>query len=359
MTKIWTDMLHGSAMVDDVRLDHLLVGASPRMTALKRMITRVAPNPHPVVVQGPTGAGKDVVARALHMLSNRSGKLVAVNCAAIPADLLESELFGHEKGAFTGATERRIGRVEQAHGGTLFLDEIGDMPAALQAKLLRVLETRRVQRLGGREDIEVDFRLVTATHRDLTQEVAAGRFRQDLFYRINVFGLIVPALAERSEDIPHLLDAMLARLRVEAGAGAAPRFTPDALRMLTSYSWPGNVRELRNVFDRAAVLFAGEDITAEACKVALMVPGFDTGAATETAPTARSEQQDAEALRQMLLSLPSVNLRGYLQEIEIGLIEAALELSEGCVAQAARSLRLKRTTLIEKMKKLSITRAPA
>ena len=357
MTTHWTGLAKDTA-AQDVRLLHLVVGDSAAMTRLRGMIARVAPSPLPVMVQGPTGAGKEVVTEALHMMSGRPGPLVAVNCAAIPADLLESELFGHEKGAFTGAADRRPGRVEQAQGGTLFLDEIGDMPPALQAKLLRVLETRRVQRLGGREEIAVDFRLVTATHRDLSQEVALGRFRQDLFYRINVIGLAVPALSERAEDIPALLEAMLARYRVEAGPGMAPRFSAAALRLLAAHAWPGNVRELRNVFDRAAVLYPGAEIDAEAARGLLMVPGLLESAAA-AAPVPRAALPDAEALRRMLEGAPSLYLRGYLQDIEVALIEAALDLSRGNVAQAARALRLKRTTMIEKMKKLSITRAVA
>ncbi|PWK60415.1 sigma-54 interaction domain-containing protein [Roseicyclus mahoneyensis] len=358
MSTHWTSISAATTPDQDLRLAHLLVGESPAMARLKTMIARVAPSPLPVMVQGPTGAGKEVVTQAVHMLSGRPGPLVAVNCAAIPADLLESELFGHEKGAFTGATDRRPGRVEQAQGGTLFLDEIGDMPPALQAKLLRVLETRRVQRLGGREEIEVDFRLVTATHRDLSQEVAVGRFRQDLFYRINVIGLSVPGLSDRSEDIPALLDAMLARYRVEAGPGMAPRFSTAALRLFSAHVWPGNVRELRNVFDRAAVLFPGEEIGADDARMLMMVPGLmATDAEMPQGP--RSALPDADGLRKMLEGAPSLHLRSYLQDIEVALIEAALDLNKGCVAQAARSLRLKRTTMIEKMKKLSITRAIA
>lgn len=349
----------------DLRLDHLIVGGSAVMRKLKLMVERIAPSPSAVMVQGPTGAGKEVVTEALHLLSARQGPLIAVNCAAIPADLLESELFGHEKGAFTGAAERRIGRVEAAHGGTLFLDEIGDMPPALQAKLLRVLETRRIQRLGGREDIAVDFRLVTATHRNLAQEVAQGRFRQDLYYRIAVFSLTLPALADRHEDIPLLLETMARPLRAQYGPAALPRFSAAALDCLQRYDWPGNVRELRNVFDRAAVLFAGQEIGAEDCANALLGVAIDTlrPAKPSIAPPASPQttapigpMATSDMLRRVLRDQPSVNLRGYLQSIEIGLIEAALEVNQGCVAHAARSLRLKRTTMIEKMKKLGIDR---
>lgn len=347
-----------NAPVEDIRLDHMIVGTSPSIKRLKQVISRLAPSQSAVLVQGPTGAGKEVITQALHMVSERKGPLVAVNCAAIPEELLESELFGHEKGAFTGASERRIGRVEQANGGTLFLDEIGDMPLSLQAKLLRVLETRRIQRLGGREEVSVDFRLVTATHRDLNQEVLTGRFRQDLFYRIAVFSLAVPALSERMEDIEPILEAMARRVRADQGPNSTASFSAEAIRFLQSYSWPGNVRELRNVFDRACVLFGGTGVSAEDCRMSLMGPEMGEQAAPSGQAT-RLGTPDANGLRQVLEAAPSVNLRGYLQDIEAGLIEAALELNKGCVAHAAKALRLKRTTMIEKMKKLGIERQAA
>ena len=338
------------------RLANILVGDSAPMQRLRDVILRVAPRPAPVLVQGPTGAGKERVTEALHLASNRPGALVALNCAAIPAELLESELFGHEKGAFTGATERRIGRVEQANGGTLFLDEIGDMPAALQAKLLRVLETKRIQRLGGTAEIEVDFRLVAATHRNLLKEVEGGRFRQDLFYRINVMSLQVPALTERAGDIPLLLEAMAMQARALLGPGQVPEFTPAALKALMAHDWPGNVRELRNVFDRACVLFGGQAVSGPECRSELL--DSDPGAGEE--PMERPEfRPDADGLRAVLRATRSVHLRAYLQEIEAGLIEAALDLNRGCVSHAAEALRLKRTTLIEKMRKLGIQRAEA
>ena len=339
-------------------LEHLLVGESAPMRRLREVILRLAPKPAPVLVQGPTGAGKERVTEALHAASGRPGALVALNCAAIPAELLESELFGHEKGAFTGATERRIGRVEQAQGGTLFLDEIGDMPPALQAKLLRVLESRRIQRLGGTDEIAVDFRLVAATHRNLLREVEAGRFRQDLYYRINVMTLAVPALAERADDIPLLIEGMAMQARALMGPGQVPDFSPAAMKALMAHDWPGNVRELRNVFDRACVLFGGQTVSGIDCRTELL--DNDPGPGDVVAPADRPEfRPDAQGLREVLTQTRSVHLRAYLQEIEAGLIEAALDLHAGCVAHAAESLRLKRTTLIEKMRKLGIQRAVA
>jgi sigma-54 dependent transcriptional regulator, flagellar regulatory protein len=340
------------------RLEHLLTGESAPMRRLRDVLLRLAPKAAPVLVQGPTGAGKERVTEALHAVSGRPGNLVALNCAAIPAELLESELFGHEKGAFTGATDRRIGRVEQAQGGTLFLDEIGDMPLALQAKLLRVLETRRIQRLGGTDEIAVDFRLVTATHRNLLKEVEAGRFRQDLYYRINVMTLSVPSLADRAEDIPSLVDTMAMQARALLGPGQVAEFSPAAMKALMAHDWPGNVRELRNVFDRACVLFSGQIVSGTDCRAELL--DADPGTAEVVAEADRPEfRPDADGLRDVLRQTRTVHLRAYLQEIEAGLIAAALDLNAGCVAHAADALRLKRTTLIEKMRKLGINRAVA
>ncbi|SPF80103.1 sigma-54 interaction domain-containing protein [Pseudoprimorskyibacter insulae] len=357
MTKHYSLNMADETKATDCRLDCLLVGESPVMQGLKRLIATVAPGHAPVMVQGATGVGKELVAQGIHMMSGRDGQMVAVNCAAIPADLLESELFGHEKGAFTGATERRIGRIEQANGGTLFLDEIGDMPADLQAKLLRALESRRVQRVGGRDEVEVNFRLVTATHRNLADHVKAGLFREDLFFRINVFPMMVPDLNMRTEDIPMILRTMMLQHRDRTDLGL-PEFTQAALKALAAHSWPGNVRELRNVVDRAMVLFAGRDVTAEDVRGVLL--SADMAAMNAPAPACPERlSQGPEGLRRVLESEGSINMRGYLQDIEIRLIEAALSVNEGCVSHAARSLKLQRTTLIEKMKKLSIDRTAA
>ena len=354
MTSHWTPRPDDFPRAIDERVEGLIFGNSPDMRRLKETISLVGPASAPVMVQGETGTGKELVAQALHMVSGRAGDMVAVNCAAIPANLLESELFGHEKGAFTGADERRIGRIEQAQGGTLFLDEIGDMPVELQAKLLRVLETRRVQRLGGRSEVEVDFRLVTATHRNIADSVVAGQFRMDLYYRIAVFPLTVPRLVERREDIPVLLKAMTMMMRIGGARGPAPQFSAAALRALERHDWPGNVRELRNVFERACVLYAGREITVRDVEEHLLLqvtPRAEAAPAATAAPTACAP----EKIRETLQEQGFVDLRGYLQGIEEAMINVALDVNRGCVSHAAQALRLQRTTLIQKMKKLCIS----
>lgn len=358
MTQIWQTAVSDVDTKKISVLDRILIGRSAAMQQLKQVLSVVAPTDAPVMVQGETGVGKELVCEALHKASGRAGDLVAVNCAAIPADLLESELFGHEKGAFTGADQRRIGRIEQAQGGTLFLDEIGDMPLALQAKLLRVLETRRIQRVGGRGEIEVDFRLVTATHRALASDAEAGRFRSDLYFRINVFPVSVPALSQRTDDIPLILEAMIGRLQDRNPNAMPPHFNQGAMRALSAHSWPGNVRELRNMFERAAVLFAGRVVTAEAVQNVLLPSQGMTSVPAEPVSVAPSITiaSDEDAIRTILEAEGSVDMRSYLRDIEERLIDAALRKNGGCVSQAARTLRLQRTTLIEKMKKLSITR---
>jgi sigma-54 dependent transcriptional regulator, flagellar regulatory protein len=343
------------------RIDSIIVGESAPIRALKRMIAAVAVTDAPVLVKGPTGAGKELVAEALHRASGRAGPLIAVNCAAIPSELLESELFGHEKGAFTGADKSRPGRIEQAAGGTLFLDEIGDMPASLQAKLLRVLETRRVQRLGAATDQAIDFRLVTATHRDLPAAIAAGQFREDLFYRIAVFPVIVPSLAERTCDIPLILARLITDQTAASPAGDAPHFDLTAIRALSAYSWPGNIRELRNVLTRAFVMFPGRMVTARQVRdnlLGMTMPDAEGTAPPLPEPPSPASQglPDPSQFHETLARLSDIDLRGYIRDIEVALIEAALDKRGGNVAQAADALRLRRTTLIEKMKKFGIRR---
>jgi len=346
-------------------IDRILVGETAPMRQLKRMIAAVAVSDAAVLVRGPTGAGKELVAEALHRSSGRKGALVAVNCAAIPAELLESELFGHEKGAFTGADRARTGRIEQAAGGTLFLDEIGDMPLALQSKLLRVLETRRIQRVGGGCEQAVDFRLVTATHRDLAAAVEKGDFRADLFYRISVFPLAVPSLAERTADIPLILARLIADHCTANPALEAPHFDLGALRALAAHTWPGNIRELRNVLMRAFVMLPGRMVTARHVRdnllgMAMPDPDADSYTMPEPpAPQAKGDLPDPSQFHDALTRLGDIDLRGYIRDIEVALIEAALDKRQGNVAQAADALRLRRTTLIEKMKKFGIRRGLA
>lgn len=355
MTSHWTT----SSIIDqypiDMRLDDLLVGDTPVMQALKRAIVLIGASTVPVLIQGPTGTGKEVVAQALHMMSGRSGPMIPVNCGAIPGDLLESELFGHEKGAFTGAQSQRIGLIEQASGGTLFLDEIGETPLNVQVKLLRALETQTIQRVGGGAPIPVDFRLVSATHRDLAEDVALKRFREDLLFRIEVFTLTVPALRERTEDIA----LILRKMAQTSATGASLQLTSEALEVLCAYDWPGNVRELRNFHDRAQVLYHNRTIGAADAEATLR-PGI--GHLRRPAPqpepaAAPSPDRAADTvtdMKAMILETGSLDLRGMLQKVEHRVIDAALDLSEGSVSQAADMLRLKRTTLIGRMQKLGI-----
>ncbi len=350
-------------------LDDIIVGQSAPVKDLKRLIEVVAKSNTNVLVLGETGTGKELVARALHAESGRTGKLVSVNCAAIPSELLESELFGHEKGAFTGAEKARAGRFEMAKGGTLFLDEIGDMPLALQSKLLRALEDKAIQRVGGGDDVLVDFRLICATHQKIEMKVDDGSFRSDLYFRINVFPVQVPTLAERSVDIPLIAEAILERMAVDQKI-VKPKLDDSAWSELSRYPWPGNIRELRNVLERAAVLFAGEAITGAHVKenlLRLKVPDRreeQDALWAASADLAGVDGGDAVNFEQPLPHpshyadwfsyFDTIDLRCHLRDVEVVLIEAALEKSGGMVSHAANALKLQRTTLIEKMKKLMI-----
>lgn len=363
MSRHWSEVEVAAqpVAVSPKALDSILVGETIPMIKLKRMIAAVATSDAAVMVNGPTGAGKELVAEAIHRASGRKGALIAVNCAAIPAELLESELFGHEKGAFTGADKMRVGRIEQAAGGTLFLDEIGDMPLALQAKLLRVLETRRVQRVGGSAEIAVDFRLVTATHRNMEAAVEKGTFRADLFFRISVFPVTVPSLAERSADIPLIL-ARLIDIQARSNPGVdVPHFDLAALRALQGYAWPGNVRELKNIVMRAFVMFGGRMITARHVRDNLLgmeMPDPETTDCVipQVAPSVGNELPDPTEFHDALARLGAIDLRCYIRDMEVALIEAAIDKCAGNIAQASLALRLNRTTLIEKMKKYGIRR---
>ena len=240
---------------------HDMVGQSPALEEIRGVIAKVAPTDARVMITGANGTGKEVVARHIHAQSGRkAGPFVEVNCAAIPAELIESELFGHEKGAFTSAVKQRKGRFEQAQGGTLFLDEIGDMALPAQAKMLRALQEKVIQRVGGDKNISVDVRVLAATNKDLTREIAEGRFREDLFHRINVIPIHLPSLAERSEDVPLLVEHFLGGVAADLGV-APPRFEPAALKALSKAPWRGNIRELRNVVERLVIL-CGEVVSA-------------------------------------------------------------------------------------------------
>jgi sigma-54 specific flagellar transcriptional regulator A len=347
-------------------LEALVIGAAPSVQALRALIRQVAPSKASVLLTGPSGSGKEVVARAVHAMSPRAARpFVAVNCGAIPRELLESELFGHEKGSFTGAHAQHKGKFEEADGGTLFLDEIGDMPADMQVKLLRVLEERAVQRVGGKGQIMVDVRIVAATHRDIDAAIDKGRFREDLFYRLAVFPIDIPSLARRAGDIPLLVRHFLGRK-----SGLA--FSQAAFERLAAHGWPGNVRELRNFVERATIMFAGRTIGPDEVGALLLrrgrVGAIEQGAlwqATEPpAPAVAAEpmlvpiRPDVDlAETKALCQDQPVALRDMLAEIERRYIEEALTMSEGVIADAARLLSLQRTTLIEKMRKYEMKAA--
>jgi len=341
----------------------LIVGESSAMAEVRYLIRAVAPTSASVLVTGPSGSGKEVVARAIHAESNRaSAAYVAVNCGAIPRDLLESELFGHEKGSFTGAVSQRRGRFEDADGGSLFLDEIGDMPHDMQVKLLRVLEERCVQRVGGRGEIAVDTRIISATHRNLDEAIEQQRFREDLFYRLSVFPIDLPSLGERREDVPLLVRHFL---RADKSGLA---FTQGAMDRLVAHPWPGNIRELRNVIERAVILFAGQTVSAEQVEIILHRRARPSNAermalweATERSAPAPVEKPAAAAPAATDDNAPlgegPVDLRKMMADLEYRYISEALKVSEGTVADAARLLSLQRTTLIEKMRKHGLAKA--
>jgi DNA-binding NtrC family response regulator len=323
-----------------------LVGISPAIAAIRSEIDKIADADASVLITGPSGSGKDVVARLLHQKSRRAVRpFVALNCAAVPAELLESELFGHELGAFTGAVKARAGRFEAAHGGTLFLDEVGDMPAAMQAKLLRTLETRVIERVGGMLPISVDVRVVAATSVDLTAAIAAGRFRADLLYRLDVIHIAMPPLNERPEDVPCLVQHFL------SAAARPARFTPAALEALAGLPWPGNVRELKNFVERACIHHGGDTIGREALgqllRGATSPPQLPPARPNEIAPPTRPAAPS-------LLGPDGVDLKQLLADLEQAYIREALALSGGTIARCARLLGLQRTTLIEKMRRLQI-----
>ncbi len=250
---------HKTQKSNNFNVRSLISGKSKQTDELIKLIQMVSKTNSTALILGETGTGKDVIARAIHNSSPRNGPLITVNCAAIPSELLESELFGHEKGSFTGADKLRKGKFEQSSGGSMFLDEIGDMPLALQAKLLRAIENKTIQRVGGSTDIKIDLRLICATHRDLEKKVESGEFRADLFFRINVLPIQVPSLAERRDDIPDLVLNLLKN--VDAEDEFKPKFTTDAITALTRHNWPGNVRELKNLIERACILFQGQEVT--------------------------------------------------------------------------------------------------
>jgi sigma-54 specific flagellar transcriptional regulator A len=324
-----------------------LVGSSMEVRRVRTLVEQVAQTEATVLLTGESGTGKEVVARKIHYHSPRRYKpFVPVNCGAIPGDLLESELFGHEKGAFTGAISSRRGRFEMAAGGTLFLDEIGDTPLHMQVKLLRVLQERNFERVGSNESLTADVRVVAATHSDLEESIRHGRFREDLYYRLNVFPIHVPPLRSRAEDLPLLVKDLLQR---SAGGEREPMcLSSDALTALQRYSWPGNVRELANLVERLAILFPGRTV-----EVADLPEKYRPSGAAVALSGATTE-----APNHIRATLPrdGLNLKAHLNTLERSFIEQALEEAGGVVAHAAKRLKMGRTTLVEKMRKHGIRR---
>jgi len=356
------------------RLFRSLVGKSDEIQIVRRLVEQVAPTEATVLILGESGTGKEVVARNVHFLSERKdGPFIPVNCGAIPGELLESELFGHEKGAFTGAISARKGRFELAERGTLFLDEIGDMPLQMQVKLLRVLQEKTFERVGGSKPIQCNVRIIAATHRNLEMMIKEDKFREDLYYRLNVFPIDSPALRQRKDDIPLLLQEL--NSRIQGDGVESVRFTERALGSLMEHDWAGNVRELSNLVERLSILYPGHIID-----VADLPHKYQYGEIQPYEPDYPEEllERDAfnalfaEAAAQdpieedagndnglmMSSALPEegVNLKEYLSELEITLIRQALEQQEWVVARAADKLGMRRTTLVEKMRKYDIQR---
>lgn len=336
-----------------------LVGTSRAIQQVRQMMQQVADTEASVLILGESGTGKEVVARNLHYHSKRrEAPFVPVNCGAIPAELLESELFGHEKGAFTGAISSRAGRFELANGGTLFLDEIGDMPLPMQVKLLRVLQERTFERVGSNKTQSADVRIIAATHKDLEKMIEEGSFREDLYYRLNVFPIEMAPLRERIEDIPLLMNELISRMEHEKRGSI--RFNSAAIMSLCRHDWPGNVRELANLVERMAIMHPyGVIGVAELPKKFRHVDDED-----EQLSSLREALQERDALMGNLPSLESgallppegIDLKEYLGNLEQDLIQQALDDAAGVVARAAERLRIRRTTLVEKMRKYGMNR---
>ncbi|WP_229953987.1 sigma-54 interaction domain-containing protein [Parasphingorhabdus litoris] len=359
-----------------------LIGSSPKMQQLRMLVKFAGRCNSSIMITGPSGSGKEVVADAIHSISQRaSHPNITVNCGALPEQLIESELFGHEKGSFTGAINKHVGLFEQSDGGTIFLDEIGDMPLNMQVKLLRVLESRIVNRVGGNQNIPINVRVIAATHKNLGSSIQGGSFREDLFYRLCVVPIEVPALNERTEDIPALVAHFL---KNQTDANPAPIFTAEAYAALQNHDWPGNVRELRNVVERATVFFSGQQVQAH--DIAMLVQsdiapthngngsippqstpaqpvmqqpqfaaaGFGTDHGTDHGTNNQPFAPRAFAAAPAQPSNEIVDLNAHLQNEERRIIMQALEASHGVVSKAARSINIKRTTFIDKMRKHSL-----
>ena len=342
-----------------------LVGISEAIQSVRNLIIRVATSQATVLIQGESGTGKEVVAKLIHDLSDRSSSpFVAINCGAIPSDLLESELFGHEKGSFTGAVASRKGRFELAEGGTLFLDEIGDMPPPMQVKLLRVLQEKSYERVGGVKSTKCDVRIIAATHQNLESKIKEELFRADLFYRLSIFPIDIPPLRERQGDVPALIDAFLRSSRSE-GRGTL-QFSVEALKQLEAYDWPGNVRELSNLIERLMVLYPNQVVgvdeiplryrLTDSADFGSSIAGPQLDLLEQTVPEdlfVHVEPLSTDGSSPVLLDEP-IDLKAKLAELERELIVAALDRTDWVTAHAANWLKLQRTTLVEKMRKHEI-----
>jgi sigma-54 dependent transcriptional regulator, flagellar regulatory protein len=362
----------GASVHNKTKLFRSLIGKSAGIQAVRHMIEQVAPTDANVLILGESGTGKEVVARNVHYLSNRkSGPFIPVNCGAIPGELLESELFGHEKGAFTGAVSSRKGRFELAEGGTLFLDEIGDMPLQMQVKLLRVLQERTYERVGGVKPIPCNVRVIAATHRDLESMISEGNFREDLYYRLNVFPIDSPPLRERKDDIPLLLQELVSR--AESELGNTVKFTQAALQSLMEHPWAGNVRELSNLVERLLILYPNKVVDVgdlplkyQHLDAEIYEPDYPEELLEREAINALFGNDDNDAIETdefqptngdgHALPQDGLNLKEYLADLEVNLITQALEQQEWVVARAAEVLGMRRTTLVEKMRKYGLSK---
>lgn len=329
----------------------MFVGTSERMQEIDALSRQVADAQATVLILGESGTGKEMLARHIHAISSRrDAPFVAINCGAIPAELIESELFGHEKGAFTGAVSRRAGRFEMAGEGTLFLDEIGEMPLPMQVKLLRVLQERQVERVGGGKPVPVNCRILAATHRDLRQAITDGQFREDLFYRLSVFPVELPALRDRQADLPAMIDFLQGNLCQQRGFPQGIRFDQDAMASLKNYPWPGNIRELQNFLERLLILYPGQTISPA------QLPQQFRQSATQEPEQEERHRPDFGLRDDVVNSMrqQGFQLKNYLDDLERRFIVQALEASDWVVSRAAAHLGIKRTTLTEKMRRYGL-----
>jgi sigma-54 specific flagellar transcriptional regulator A len=359
-----TDVLHRASLFRsskkkkagsfNIDLFRSMVGNSRAIRQVRSLIEQVAKSDATVLILGESGTGKEVVARNLHYHSSRRSKpFVPINCGAIPAELLESELFGHEKGAFTGAISARQGRFEMAEGGTLFLDEIGDMPMPMQVKLLRVLQERTFERVGGTKLINADVRVVAATHRNLEEMIKEGKFREDLYYRLQVFPIEMPPLHARMDDIPLLINELIARLEHENRGSV--RFTPSAVMALCQYKWPGNVRELSNLIERMVIMHPYGVVDVQDLPEKFRPAGAIHQAETEAAKF-DPHLAPMEPIVSTRLPREGIDLKEHISNLECTLIKQALDEAGGVVAHAAKRLNMRRTTLVEKLRKYGLQR---